>query len=360
MVLRNTSERLFATLLFVVAVILGIGIISVYASSGLYAENTFGNEWLFVSRHIIALAIGFFASIIAFVVPTSFWATHAPLFLGLSLLASVISTQSSYSGYITTIDNGVLSFLGTSIKLRDIVLLFYSIYLTSFLTDRFKFDRSFWQTYFPLSIIIGLVASLLFFQGELLAIPLLFFFSAILITSVEDSLGYAVGYGVGLGILAVLFLWGYPSLLNSHLSLKNGLGDSDILTIISQGGWSGTGVVSFNQILQQDLFWNSNATFMFIAQQLGFLGSLFVISAYLLGTGICMWLARTLVDPFSIIFSVSCGVLIGLYTVFHLLAVLNVFSGNILPLPFLSYGISGVVPFSFFLGILGRSLFTRK
>jgi len=360
MVLRNTPERLFATLFLTALILIGVGVISVYTSSSLYAENAFGNEWLFLTRHVIALLIGAFISSVAFLVPTSFWNTHASLFLGLSLVASIVFTQSSYSGYITSIDNGIISLLGTSMSLREVVLLFYSLYLSSFLTDRFKFDRSFWQTYFSLSIIISLVVALLYFQQDFLSIPFVLVFSAVLIASVEDSLQYAVGFSLILILSLALFLWLNPTIIVLGSSLKNGFGNSDVLTLISQGGWSGTGIVSFNQILSQDIFWNSNAAFMFIGQQLGFLGSTFVMGACFLCIATCMWLARTLVDPFSIIFSVSSGVFIGLYSVFHVLTVLGVLSGSILPLPFISYGMSGVLPFFFLLGVIARSLFARK
>jgi cell division protein FtsW len=71
------NKKYFQIVLFLIVL---IGIISVYSASYIYAKETFGSSTYFLSRHIIYLVLGVFASLLISKTKLSFWIQNAYVF----------------------------------------------------------------------------------------------------------------------------------------------------------------------------------------------------------------------------------------------------------------------------------------
>jgi cell division protein FtsW len=331
-----------------------VGLLFVFESSTAESFVLFGNQYHFLVQHSIGLAIGLIALAIGIFVPSKLWIKTSLIWyiVGITLLILVFIPGIGLSL------NGARRWISIgSIRFQSIEFFKFSliVFFSSWLNKHQRFGPFLFLTAIP-SILIILQPDL----GSLL-----------LLLSIAAGMFFISGGDIKK--LLVLILAGIPvviiAIVSSPYRLKrlttfinpesDPLGASfhirQITLALGRGGWTGQGIGNSNQKFSYIPEASTDSIFAIIAEEIGFLGSLAILSLFviyfynaykiissskeskaiqLLGFGIIIW--------------------IGLQVILNLSAVVGLIPLTGMPLPFFSYGKSSLVMLLFATGILVR------
>jgi cell division protein FtsW len=121
---------------------------------------------------------------------------------------------------------------------------------------------------------------------------------------------------------------------------------------IGSGGLYGVGMGNsrFRELFIPESY--GDFIFAIVGEEFGFIGSLVIISLYLLIFVVGLLIIRKLSDDFSKLLVAGIIITLMFYTFANVLVVVGVLPTTGLPLPFLSYGGSATVMHSFGIGLL--------
>lgn len=328
-----------------------------------------GNENLatLVPRQMIFGGIGFVVIIFAAAIDYRFWSgAIVPMYIVIVIfLLLLFVIGGARFGATRWIETGLVSIQPT--ELAKIVVI---LALANYFTKNTDAPRN-WSWLFKGLLISFVIAGLIFIQPNLSNVIVIL---ALWLAMTWDSglelkqLGIMVLAGLILAVITFNFIQPYQqqrivNFFRPDLSARNGATYNVIQALIAlgSGGWVGKGYghgtqtqLRFMKVRHNDFI------FSVIGEELGFVGTIFVL--VLLGFIVyrCLRAARLARDPFGSKIAYGVAILIFFQAAVNIAVNLNLIPVTGVPLPFISYGGSGLISLMLGIGLVESVVLRHK
>ena len=333
----------------IIALVFGVTMIRSAIAGNQNLENL-------VPRQIIFGAIGFVVIILAAAIDYRFWSgAIVPMYIVIVIfLLLLFVIGGARFGATRWIETGLVSIQPT--ELAKIVVI---LALANFFAKNAETPRNWKWLLTGLMIVVG-IAGLIFIQPNLSNVIVVMALWAAMtwVSGVElKQLGMMAMAGLILAVIAFNFIQAYQiqrilNFIRPDLSARNGATYNVIQALIAlgSGSWTGEGYghgtqtqLRFMKVRHNDFI------FSVIGEELGFVGAIFVL--LLIGFIVyrCLRTAHMARDPFGGMIAYGVAILIFFQAAVNIAVNLNLIPVTGIPLPFISYGGSGLI--SLMLGI---------
>jgi cell division protein FtsW len=334
------------------------GVVMVYSASAMMAQKEDGNQFYYVLKQGVWVGIGFIAMLVAMQFNYQQLKTRRVVY-GLLL----ISTLALLSVFAFSSSNGAhrwMKFPWFSVQPSELSKLTLVIFLAYFLEKRAGEEGDFWRTFVPCGFVTCWLAGLIVIEPDLgTALMLALVFTIVIYTAGARvaHLGLAAAPAL-LGVIALLIF--VPFRLKRLITFLNPWADPQgggfqvvqSLIAVGSGGPNGLGFAQGKQKMLFLPFAHSDFIFAIVSEELGLVGGLAVIAVF----GLFLWRGvRTALlapDRFGMLLSLGIVTSIVAQALFNISVVLSLVPTKGIPLPFISYGGSSLVPTLAAVGIL--------
>jgi cell division protein FtsW len=347
--------------LFVTACLVAIGLVFIYSSSSVFALEKHGQASFFVYRQLFGLVLGLIGFGIAFLFPTKLVRILSPYIYFLTLGMTTLTLLPSFALRMHG-SSRWLKLFGIGLQPSEFLKLAFILYV-AYLLQQKKYQRqSFWGSFVPLTVIFGVTALVLLKQPDfgLTVVLSATLFMVLLIAQFSgEYLFAAAGMLVPAG---GLLIWFKPYRLRRILTFLNpwddpqGAGFQIIQSLIAvgSGGLWGVGISHSKQKFFYLPMQHTDFIFAIIAEEVGFIGSVVLISLYVMWLYFGMRLAWSMRSEFATYATLGFVILISLQALINLCVVTGLFPTKGVGLPFVSYGCSGLVSNLIMIGVIMR------
>ena len=345
--------------LFVATIGLALfGLVMVYSASAIRAEAENGNQLYYVMKQAIWTGIGLVVMFGAMQIDYN-WLRNRKIVYGL-LLLTVLMLLAVFGFSKSNGAHRWIKLQGFSIQPSEIAKLTLTVFLAYFLEHRAGEERSLWKTFVPAAIITGLFAVLIVAEPDLGTALMLSLVFAVMVF-------VAGGRLLHLGLAAAPALIGFVGLLifvpfrmRRIMAFLDPWADPQgksfqvvqSLIAVGSGGPHGLGFAQGKQKLFFLPFAHSDFIFAVVGEELGLIGALGVLLVF----GLFLWRGiRTALrapDRFGMLLSMGLVGGIVAQALFNISVVLAMVPTKGIPLPFISYGGSSMVPTLAAVGLL--------
>ncbi len=356
---KRRKGRIDGVLLGVTAILIIIGIIMVFSSSAIVAEERYRNMYFFVFRQVIwavmgaaALGAGLLAE------PRKISALSRPaIFISLLLLIAVLIPFIGHTvgGARRWIRMGPVGFQPAEFSKIAVVL-----YMASVLDRKFTKVGSFSRDIVPPLLIVLITAALIYKQPDFGTAALILVIAGIMLFLGGARIKHLAISG-GIFILAAayaLLSYGYRrdrllTFLRPFESMYgSGFQLSQSLTALGAGGISGVGLGAGYHKLFFLPEVHTDFVFSVLGQETGFIGAILVVFLFIVFTLRGMRIALRHSDYLSRITAAGLTLLISLQAVINIGVVTGTLPTKGLSLPFISFGGSSLFFNMFAVGVL--------
>jgi cell division protein FtsW len=334
------------------------GVVMVYSASAVIALQENHSQFFYVVKQGVWTLIGFVAMFIAmhfdYRILRSRWIIYGLLLLTILLLLAVFAFSPV---------NGArrwIKFGGFSAQPSEVAKLALVLFLAYFLERRAGEEWSFWKTFLPCVIVAGALAGLVVREPDLgTALMLAIICAAIcfaagvrprhLVYALVPALIY-----VGKMVIFTPFRWRRMVSFIDPWADQQGTGYQVVQSLIAvgSGGPHGLGFAQGRQKMLFLPFAHSDFIFAVVGEELGLVGTLIVVLVF----GIFLWrgmrAALRAPDRFGMLLGIGVVVGIVAQALLNMSVVLAMVPTKGIPLPFISYGGSSLVPTLLGVGIL--------
>ncbi|MEX0621729.1 MAG: putative lipid II flippase FtsW [Candidatus Woykebacteria bacterium] len=318
------------------------GLLMVYNASPVTSLRDFGDPLHLIRFQVIWALVGLILGFIIFKIPYTFWRKVSPLiiiFAVILLLAVFIpGLGAKIYGAQRWLRIGLVG-----VQPAEFAKLAYIVYLSAFLSKKVKLAQ--------FLLITGLLAGIVLIQKDM--------GTTIIITSIGLALYFVAG-GVLLHFLIlapVIFTTAAALVLTSSYRKARFLAFFDpqldpkgityhisqALIALGSGGLFGVGLGESRQKYGFIPEVTTDSIFAVVGNELGFVGSVVLIAAFLLIIYRGFKIARLAPDKFSFLVAVGITTWIGLQSLINIAGLSAVLPLTGVPLPFVSYGGSSLV-----------------
>jgi cell division protein FtsW len=334
------------------------GVVMVYSASAMLAQKENGNEFHYVVKQGVWVAIGFVVMLLMMQFNYQQLKSRRVVY-GLLF----VSTIALFSVFAFSSTNGAHRWIKLpwfSIQPSELSKLTLAIFLAYFLEKRAGEEGDFWRTFIPCGIVTGWLAVLTVVEPDLgTALMLALIFAVVIYTAGARlvHLGLAAAPAlVGVVGLLIFVPWRMQRLITflDPWADPQGSGFQVIQSLIAvgSGGPNGLGFAQGKQKMLFLPFAHSDFIFAVVGEELGLVGGLAVIAIF----GLFLWRGvRTALlapDRFGMLLSFGIVSMIVAQALFNMSVVLSLVPTKGIPLPFISYGGSSLVPTLAAVGIL--------
>jgi cell division protein FtsW len=334
------------------------GIVMVYSASAVMAAHDNGSQYYYVKKQAMWTALGFFAMLGAMHFDYQRLRNRSIIYGLLSVTALMLVAVFAFPRI-----NGAhrwIKFAGFSLQPSEVSKLALTVFLAYFFEKRAGEEGSFFRTFVPSMAVTGVLAVLVVAEPDLgTAMMLMVVFVVISYTAGTRllHLGMAAAPAL-LGLVGLLIF--VPWRLQRMITFLNPWADPQdkgfqvvqSLIAIGSGGINGLGFAQGKQKLFFLPFAHSDFIFAVVGEELGLFGALMVIIVF----GIFLWrgLRASLLAPDRFGMLLGLGIVAAIVTqaLFNISVVLSLVPTKGIPLPFISYGGSSLVPTLIGVGIL--------
>ena len=334
------------------------GVVMVYSASAVMAQRENGSQFYYVIKQGIWTIIGFVVMLGAMQFDYSRLRDRRIVYGVLFLTAIALLAVFAFPRI-----NGAhrwIRFSKFSIQPSEISKLSLAFFLAYFLEKRTGQEREFWRTFLPCGVVTGLLAALVVVEPDFgTALMLVVTFTIVTYSAgvrlAHMAMAAAPACLIAAGLLIfvpwrmtrlVTFLdpWADPQ--------KSGFQVVQSLIAVGSGGSNGLGFAQGKQKMLFLPFAHSDFIFAVIGEELGLLGTLTVVLIFAL----FLWrgIRTSLLAPDRFGMLLSLGLVTGIVAqaLFNISVVLSLVPTKGIPLPFISYGGSSLVPTLAAAGIL--------
>ncbi len=334
------------------------GVVMVYSASAVVAIGESGNDYQYVLRQAVWTLFGFGALFVGATIDYRHLRdgrlVYGLLVVTLVLLIAVFAFPSI---------NGAqrwIRFGSFSVQPSELAKLALLLFLARFLERRAGDEQSFLRTIAPAIGVTGALVILVVAEPDL--------GTALMLCVACGALLFAAGARLThLALLAAPALVGVGALLvfvpfrmrrmTSFLDpwadpLGAGYQVVQSLVAVGSGGWRGLGFAEGRQKMMFLPFAHSDFIFAVICEELGVIGALFLLGVFALFLWRGVRVALRAPDRFGTLLGLGIVSVIVTQALFNMSVVLALLPTKGIPLPFISYGGSSLVPTLFAVGIL--------
>ncbi|MFH0753162.1 MAG: putative lipid II flippase FtsW [Candidatus Omnitrophota bacterium] len=330
--------------------LLCLGMVMIYSSSGVYALEVMGNSAYFLLRHLMFLVIGavgmWFVMIIDYrnLQKYARWILLAALVMLVLVLIPHIGKVSS--GARRWFSAGPINFQPSEFAKVAMI-----IYLADFFSRKRSFIRSIRHGFTPVFLVMGLMCALIIKQPDL--------GNTVLVAVITMSMYFVAGgrktvfasiIALAVPVLVVLVI-SAPYRMRRIVSFMNPWSDpqgagfqlSQSQMAFGSGGFWGVGLGKSVQKLFYLPAAHTDFIFSIIGEELGFLGAVLIVILF----GIFIWhgtrIIRNTRDSFGYLLCVGIMVMLSIQVVVNIGVSIGALPTKGLPLPFISYGGSALI-----------------
>ena len=336
-----------------------LGLVMVLNTSYFYAQERFGDPYLFARKHLMAMSVGLVAMVTAWRVPTHVLrrATYPLLLVALAALGAVLVPE---VGVMRGGARRWLQFAGVTLEPSEVAKLAVALYLAHSLTKKADKVRRFWTGYLPHLVTTGLVAGLIVLEpdfGTSVLLVILLFVMLIANGARWSHLGLTGSLAlpfVAFGAVTASYRW---HRLTSFLdpwqdAQRSGFQLVQSLLAFGAGGAFGVGLGAGRQKMFYLPEAHTDFVFAVIGEELGLVGTLAVLATFALLAAGGLRLAWRHPDPYAANLALGLTALIALQAAVNMAVTVGLLPTKGLALPFLSYGGSALVANLAEMGIL--------
>lgn len=334
------------------------GVVMVYSASAALAAQENNNPYHYVIRQGMWTFVGLCAMYAAMRINYNFLRDRRIVFALLGTTFFLLVCVFAFPRV-----NGAhrwIKFSGFSIQPSELSKFALTLFLAYFLERRAGEEHSFWGTFVPCVIVTGALAGLVVLEPDLgtalmLAITCFVLSYAAGVRTLHLALAAAPAL-VGVALLLIFVPWRLQRMvtfLDPWADPQNkGYQVVQSLIAIGSGGVEGLGFAQGKQKLFYLPFAHSDFIFAVVGEELGLFGALalLIVFAVLLWRGV----RASLLAPDRFGMLLGLGIVVPLVTqaLFNMSVVLSLLPTKGIPLPFISYGGSSLVPTLFAVGVL--------
>jgi len=334
------------------------GVVMVYSASAVIAQSENHSQYHYVIKQGIWTMLGLGAMFIAMRFDyqrlNQRWIVYGVLLLTIFLLLSVFAFSPV---------NGArrwIKFGGMSAQPSEIAKLALVMFLAYFLERRAGEEESFWKTFLPCMIPLGVLAGLVVKEPDL--------GTALMLAIIAMTICFAAGvrprhvvYAAVPGLLFVAKLVIFTPFRLQRMATfidpwadQQGGGYQVVQSLIAvgSGGSHGLGFAQGRQKLLFLPFAHSDFIFAVIGEELGLMGALVVVLVFAVFLWRGMRAALRAPDRFGMLLGIGIVVGIVAQALLNMSVVLALVPTKGIPLPFISYGGSSLLPTLAGVGIL--------
>ena len=345
--------------LFAGAVALALfGVIMVYSASAIVATGENHSQYFYVLRQGVWTLIGLGA--MWYGMKFDYGRLRSPV-IAYGLLAAAAVLLAAVFAFPPI--NGArrwIRFAGMSMQPSEISKLALAIFLARFLERRAGREGEFWGTFVPSVALTGLLALLVVAEPDLGTAMMLAVVCAVVLFTAGARLKHmALAAAPALVGVAGLLIF-VPFRMRRMTAFLNPWADPQgtsyqvvqSLLAVGSGGMDGLGFTQGRQKMFFLPFAHSDFIFAVVGEELGLLGGLAVIALF----GLLLWRGMRAVmrapDRFGMLLGIGIVTGIVAQALFNMSVVLALLPTKGIPLPFISYGGSSLVPTLFSVGVL--------
>lgn len=335
----SLGSRVFAMTI----ILLGFGLIMIYSASVAEGARDFGNKWHFVLLQLKWAGVGLAGMLGISLLPPKLYAKLAPYFLmlGLMLLLFVLIPG------IGTRAQGARRWIvlgGTVIQPSELIKWIQIVYLSSWL----HLKR---VTLAQFGFYLAIVGGLIMLQPDL--------GTTLVVTLLALSLYYLAGYpfrhlvllGTVFAVATAFLILVEPYRLSRVKTFLDPLHDPSgssyhirqVIISLGSGGMTGQGIGRSRQKYAYLPEATTDSIFAVVGEELGFLGGVGLVIAFLYYLSLIFKIAAAERDIFSSTLVGGVGAWIGLQVCLNLAAMVALTPLTGVPLPLVSYGGSALV-----------------
>lgn len=334
------------------------GVVMVYSASAMLAQNEHHGSFYYVIKQAIWTAIGLVVMLFAMQFDYNRLRDRRIVYGLLVLTVFLLLAVFAFSPV-----NGArrwIKFRGLSMQPSEISKLVLAIFLAYFLEKRVGEERQFWRTFLPCGFITAMLAALIVVEPDFgTSMMLVVIFVVVIYTAGARVLHLGMAAAPALLVAAGLLIfvpWRMARLV-TFLDpwadpQKSGFQVVQSLIAVGSGGPNGLGFAQGKQKMLFLPFAHSDFIFAVIGEELGLIGTLAVLLVFAL----FLWrgVRTSLLAPDRFGKLLSLGIVTGIVAqaLFNMSVVLSLVPTKGIPLPFISYGGSSLVPTLAAVGVL--------
>ncbi len=344
--MRDIRGIFFASYVMLVC----LGTVMIYSSSGVYALEVMGNNAYFLIRHLMFLLIG--AVMMCWVMALDY--RDIQKYAKWCLLAAFVMLALVLVPHIGKMSSGARRWFSVgpiNFQPSEYAKIAMIIYCADFFSRKRVFIRSFQRGFMPVALVMGAMCLLIVKQPDL--------GNTVLVAVITMSMYFVAGgrksLFAGLVALAIpvltLLIVAAPYRMRRIVAFMNPWDDaqgagfqlSQSQIAFASGGFWGVGLGKSVQKLFYLPAAHTDFIFSIIGEELGFLGALAVVFLF----GVFIWqgtrIIRNTSDPFGYFLAVGIMVMLSIQVVVNIGVSIGALPTKGLPLPFISYGGSALI-----------------
>lgn len=344
-------------LLSVVTILLILGVVMVFSASYPRGLEGYADPFFFIVRQLMWLAFGLVMLVLAARIPYTFWERWSIPIMGIALISllAVIFFGSERFGATRT-------FLQGSVQPAEPAKLAIIIYVAAWLTSKGRRIRDVKAGLLPFGVLMGIVAVLIVLQPEISTAALIVATAAVMLFIAGADVKQLLVVGLITTITFVVVI-NYSSYAADRVqryvqSVGNPLASeewqvSQGVQALMRGGLFGRGLG--NGLAQHTGFlpvsWSDNV-FGVIGEELGLLGTLFIILLFGLLAYRGLRIALRAPDNFGMLLATGVTTMLVLQAILNMAVIVAAAPPTGVTLPFISYGGSSLAASLAGIGIL--------
>ena len=339
--IKNKNKPNLALLISVFLLTL-IGILALTTASAPLSLKSGNSPAHYLFNQLIrGLIPGLFLGFIAFKLPLNFYKKFSLAFF---ILASIL-TLAVFIPALSETQGGATRWLDlgfTSFQPSELLKLATILYLSAILSS----TRPMKKRIPPFFLVLGLIALALILQSNLSTLMIITSIACIIFFAANTPLVYNLaiwGAGLALGIIMIIFA---PYRMQRFLTFLHPENDplgvgyhiNQALIAIGSGGLIGSGLGFSSQKLGFLPEATSDSIFAIYAEEMGFIGCLFLIAAFLMFTITCFMIFKKNTDNFNRLVAIGIGSWITIQAFVNIGAMTGLLPLSGTPLPFITAG----------------------
>ena len=351
---RKSAYILFLSVLGLLA----IGIVILF-STGAFARDIRGDDYFYVRKHAVWLALGLVGCALAALVDYHFWQRTWWIWFALAFVGLALCFLPPFRHKI----NGSwrwLEFHGITCQPSEFAKIAAIFFLAWWFSCYESASKQLWRGFvFPMAI-VGLLISLIITEVDLGTTVLIGGTMFVIMFIAGTNLALLGTLSLG-GIGAILFLATHIAERNSRImaflhpeehKLSAGLQQMQALIAWGSGGIEGLGLGNGRQKMSYLPYAHTDFIFPIVGEELGLRFSLLVIFLFVLIIICGMTIALHARDRFGLLLASGIVSLLAFQAAINIGVVTSLLPNKGLPLPFVSYGGSNLVVALFAVGLL--------
>src|SRR5690348_15045773 len=334
------------------------GVVMVYSASAVLAQKENGNQFHYVLKQGVWVAIGLVVMLLA--MQFNYQQLKNRRLVYTLLLLCTIGLVCVFGFSSTNGAHRWIKLPGVSLQPSEVSKIALIIFLAYFLEKRAGEEGDFWRTFVPCGVITALLAGLVVIEPDLgTAMMLVLIFVVMIYTAGARLKHLALAAAPALIVVSGLLIF-VPWRLKRLITFLDPWADPQgsgfqvvqSLIAVGSGGPNGLGFAQGKQKMFFLPFAHSDFIFAVIGEELGLVGALAVILVFALFLWRGVRTALLAPDRFGMLLSLGIVTSIVAQALFNISVVLSLVPTKGIPLPFISYGGSSLVPTLAAVGIL--------